>query len=160
VIGIDIIPTQPPRGVSAIQGNFLSDEVQRQVMDFVHDPERGRLKEQKFLSSNPAKDLTEADLDRTSTIVLADHGHEDIQQPADAYASPEDRTQNPADDRNGRVVNVVLSDMSAPWTQEVAYGKNSLNNPYFRLMNTSGNRFRDHAGSMVGGAIEADFRSC
>lgn len=46
-------------------------------------------------------------------------------------------------------VEVVLSDMSAPWDQTSGYMSNTLTNPYRRLMNTSGVAFRDHAGSMV-----------
>lgn len=53
------------------------------------------------------------------------------------------------DIRHGRVVDVVLSDMSEPWDQTVGFHKRSLSDPYFRMMNTSGNAFRDHAGSMV-----------
>jgi 21S rRNA (uridine2791-2'-O)-methyltransferase len=48
-----------------------------------------------------------------------------------------------------RTVNVVLSDMSAPWHQTTGFWKRSLSNPYYRMMNTSGVTFRDHAGSMV-----------
>ncbi|KAL0930221.1 rossmann-fold nad (+)-binding protein [Colletotrichum truncatum] len=33
VLGIDIIPAQPPKGVSTIQGNFLSPDVQNMVKD-------------------------------------------------------------------------------------------------------------------------------
>ena len=51
--------------------------------------------------------------------------------------------------QHGRVVDVVLSDMSEPWDQTVGFYKKSLSDPYFRMMNTSGNGFRDHAGSMV-----------
>lgn len=40
--------------------------------------------------------------------------------------------------------------MSAPWEQTTGFNVNTLSNPYHRLMNTSGNAFRDHAGSMVG----------
>lgn len=39
--------------------------------------------------------------------------------------------------------------MSEPWHQTTGYTANTLSNPYHRLMNTSGNAFRDHAGSMV-----------
>ncbi|OTA70395.1 ribosomal RNA methyltransferase MRM2 [Hypoxylon sp. EC38] len=35
VVGIDIIPAQPPRGVSTIQGNFLSPAVQQLVKDYL-----------------------------------------------------------------------------------------------------------------------------
>lgn len=45
---------------------------------------------------------------------------------------------------------IVLSDMSEPWPLTYGYWVNTLSNPYARLMNTSGTRFRDHAGSMVG----------
>jgi 23S rRNA U2552 (ribose-2'-O)-methylase RlmE/FtsJ len=48
-----------------------------------------------------------------------------------------------------RHVDVVLSDMSAPWMQTTGFWKRSLSNPYIRMMNTSGINFRDHAGSMV-----------
>ena len=51
--------------------------------------------------------------------------------------------------RDGRVVDVVLSDMSAPWEQTTGHWIRSVSNPYFRMMNTSGTAFRDHAGSMV-----------
>jgi 21S rRNA (uridine2791-2'-O)-methyltransferase len=37
--------------------------------------------------------------------------------------------------------------MSAPW-ELPSYNSNTLSNPLLRLMNTSGNPFRDHAGSM------------
>lgn len=48
-----------------------------------------------------------------------------------------------------RTVDVVLSDMSAPWVQVRGFSNRSLSNPYHRMMNTSGINFRDHAGSMV-----------
>lgn len=53
------------------------------------------------------------------------------------------------DTRQGRAVDVVLSDMSEPWDQTAGFYKRSLSDPYFRMMNTSGHAFRDHAGSMV-----------
>jgi len=45
-------------------------------------------------------------------------------------------------------VDVVLSDMSAPWEQTTGFWKRSLSDPYIRMMNTSGINFKDHAGSM------------
>ena len=35
VIGIDLIPAQPPKGVSTIQGNFLSPVVQNMVKEYI-----------------------------------------------------------------------------------------------------------------------------
>lgn len=62
----------------------------------------------------------------------------------DPKLSPQER-----DKSQGRVVDVVLSDMSEPWDQTTGFYKKSLSDPYFRLMNTSGIAFKDHAGSMV-----------
>jgi 21S rRNA (uridine2791-2'-O)-methyltransferase len=42
IVGIDVIPAQPPRGVSAIQGNFLSPGVQGMVKQFLLEGERRR----------------------------------------------------------------------------------------------------------------------
>ena len=53
------------------------------------------------------------------------------------------------DERAGRVVDVVLSDMSAPWQQTAGFFHKSVSDAYHRMMNTSGNKFRDHARSMV-----------
>ena len=49
----------------------------------------------------------------------------------------------------GRVVDVVLSDMSEPFPQTTGFYKKSLSDPYFRMMNTSGIAFKDHVGSIV-----------
>lgn len=51
-------------------------------------------------------------------------------------------------DESGKTIDIVLSDMSAPWEQTSGFWKRSLSNPY-RMMNTSGIPFRDHTGSMV-----------
>ncbi|KAE8132542.1 FtsJ-like methyltransferase-domain-containing protein [Aspergillus pseudotamarii] len=42
VLGVDIIPAQPPKGVSTIQGNFLDPSIQAYVQNFLHDPTRGQ----------------------------------------------------------------------------------------------------------------------
>lgn len=49
---------------------------------------------------------------------------------------------------NSGIVDVVLSDMCEPWDQTEGFWKRSLSDPYYRMMNTSGVSFRDHAGSM------------
>ncbi|KAK0701496.1 FtsJ-like methyltransferase-domain-containing protein [Apiosordaria backusii] len=42
VIGIDLLPAQPPRGVSAIQGNFLNRKVQEMCKSFVVEADKKR----------------------------------------------------------------------------------------------------------------------
>lgn len=112
VVGIDMIPAQPPRGASAIQGDFLSPHTREEVRLYVQDPDLGRSRR------------------RTSGILDAQIN----------TSTPEDA---------GRVVDVVLSDMSAPWPLTTGSWVKSVSNPYFRMLNTTGVAFKDHAGSMV-----------
>ncbi|MCJ1443291.1 MAG: 2' O-ribose methyltransferase [Stictis urceolatum] len=144
VIGIDIIPAQPPKGVSTIQGNFLSPAVREEVKRFLKDPEQGRPKEQKFLSSED-KTVTEDDLNRAAPKPLES---EDLRLENDTEAADAVEMEVGAEAKKLRMVDVVLSDMSAPWEQTTGFRKRSLSDPYYRMVNTSGMSFRDHAGSM------------
>ncbi|KAH8671147.1 FtsJ-like methyltransferase, partial [Xylariales sp. PMI_506] len=144
VVGIDLIPAQPPRGVSTIQGNFLSPVVQAMVKEYLKEyaprrsqvplfkPEAGESESIEHLDSNDVaaliKEKSYIDTERADT---AGAEHED------GYGVDE-----------GRLVDVVLSDMSAPWPQTSGFSSKTLSNPYNRMMNTSGMSFRDHAGSM------------
>ena len=152
VLGIDIIPAQPPKGVSTIQGNFLSSEIQAQVKEFLSNPARGRPRQQKvFAATEDGDALTEEELDD------AGMGYIDLQREANIDDSGMTRSEQLSgrlsrrqkEEGEGRMVDVVLSDMSAPWEQTTGFWKRSLSDPYYRMMNTSGMNFRDHAGSMV-----------
>ncbi|KAF9694823.1 hypothetical protein EKO04_006776 [Ascochyta lentis] len=156
VIGIDLIPAQPPRGVSTIQGNFLSPAIQDDVRAYVRDPSLGRPRKQ-TISEEP-DGLTEEQMDEMERgyIDIERQAHmEGVEmkrpgQPTEGAESVSDAKMSlkERDVREGRVVDVVLSDMSEPWDQVAGFYKKSLSDPYSRMMNTSGNPFRDHAGSM------------
>lgn len=75
--------------------------------------------------------------------------HADEETDPDAGATQAKRSRRAQEEAEGRCVDVVLSDMSAPWDQTSGFWKRSLSDPYFRMMNTSGINFKDHAGSMV-----------
>ncbi|CAI7586087.1 unnamed protein product [Penicillium manginii] len=124
VLGVDLIPAQPPKGVSTIQGNFLNPEIQAYILEFLRNPNRGRPRPPGAIDEALTSAL-ETETDGTATKTEAEKLV------------------------NERTVDVVLSDMSAPWQQTTGFWKRSLSNPYNRMMNTSGNAFRDHAGSMV-----------
>ncbi|RFU28704.1 hypothetical protein B7463_g7637, partial [Scytalidium lignicola] len=143
IIGIDIIPAQPPKGVSTIQGNFLSPAVQEEVKRFLLDPNRGRPKQQ-LITSTVDNSETSGKLDvLVDQESYVDHErHSDIQTPAS------ERLGNRMAQNREKMVDVVLSDMSAPWEQTTGFWKRSLSDPYIRMMNTSGINFKDHAGSM------------
>jgi len=151
IIGIDVIPAQPPRGVSTIQGNFLSQTVQEEVKTFLREPDRGRTRRQPSLSSTADDDhVTEQELAASSMSYLE---LEKRAHPLPIYEELElcsgGSHQRLKDEANERMVDVVLSDMLAPWDQTEGFWKRSKSNPYYRMMNTSGINTRDHAGSMV-----------
>jgi len=120
VLGVDIIPAQPPKGVSTIQGNFLAPEIQSYIQEFLRNPNRGRPRQAGVI-------------DDTGSLLESAMATEPAQ----------------TDEKLERTVDVVLSDMCEPWYQTSGFWKRSLSDPYRRMMNTSGNNFRDHAGSMV-----------
>lgn len=147
VVGIDIIPAQPPKGVSTIQGNFLSETVREEVKKFLRDPERGRPRPgPQSLLNSPAQGVAL----RIEELEESKRDYVDLERRADLLTPTDDHMgRKDTGDQRARVVNVVLSDMSAPWEQTTGFWKRSLSNPHFRMMNTSGMNFRDHAGSMV-----------
>jgi 21S rRNA (uridine2791-2'-O)-methyltransferase len=165
VIGVDILPAQPPRGVSTIQGDFLSPEIQAEVRSYVLDHERGRAKKRSIFvteeeAKHDARDSEEETISSPSYLELERQADLDMskQRESTSMSDLEDnmskldlehmsRTQR--DEAAGRVVDVVLSDMCEPWEQISGFGKRSISDPYNRMMNTSGTPFRDHAGSMV-----------
>ena len=150
VIGIDVIPAHPPKGVSTIQGNFLSQAVQEEVKKFVRETDRGRLRFQHSLSSAADQEsFTEEDLVQSSMSYV--EKRTDIphitQAITDVQSSRRNRLER--DTTLGRTVDIVLSDLLEPWEQTDGLWKRSLSNPYYRMMNTSGINMRDHTGSMV-----------
>ena len=152
VIGIDIIPAQPPKGASTIQGNFLSESVQEEVKNFLRDPHRRRPKRQGFITDDGSEQsLTEEELDVAAADYLEQERKSDLLLPDVDHTEPKKgrKSRKQMEEIEGRMVDVVLSDMSEPWEQTTGFWKKSLSDPYHRMMNTSGMNFRDHAGSMV-----------
>ncbi|KFZ10277.1 hypothetical protein V501_05257 [Pseudogymnoascus sp. VKM F-4519 (FW-2642)] len=88
IIGIDIIPAQPPKGVSTIQGNFLSKDVQAEIKKFLNDPHRGRPQQQMHspIAQEPGVDDPQED------VPTAGKGKK-------------------LKDESGKTIDIVLSDM-------------------------------------------------
>ena len=152
VIGIDVIPAQPPKGVSTIQGNFLSQAVQEEVKKFVRETDRGRLRFQQSLSSAVDEEsFIEDDLVQSSMNYVELEKRADLPQITQAIADVQSSRRNrlERDKTLGRTVDIVLSDLLEPWEQTDGFWKRSLSNPYYRMMNTSGINMKDHTGSMV-----------
>ena len=142
IVGIDIIPAQPPKGVSTIQGNFLSEGVRAEVKRFLEDPNQGR----------PTASLA-APVEKTNTATDNESSIDESRLHSNSDTIGKVTSAKPskkAQDDSGKMVDVVLSDMSEPWPLETPSSwKRSLSDPYIRMMNTSGINYKDHAGSMV-----------
>ncbi|KAI1499835.1 FtsJ-like methyltransferase-domain-containing protein [Biscogniauxia marginata] len=129
VVGIDLIPAQPPKGVSTIQGNFLSPGVQNLVKEYL-------MEFAKPGNENSPWDDSEGVISERPSYIDTERAE-----------SAEDLK---ASEREGKIVDLVLSDMSEPWPQTAGFSVMTMNNAYHRsrMMNTSGNSLRDHTGSM------------
>ncbi|KAI9848429.1 MAG: 2' O-ribose methyltransferase [Sclerophora amabilis] len=153
VLGIDIIPAEPPKGVSTIQGNFLSPTVREEVRRFLRDTQTGK----------PQIQQRASDAEGNVGVITREganlgHSYLDLERrslssdPPTTGGSPGQielaaRTEK-KEKRGEKMVDVVLSDMCEPWDQVNGFHSRSISDPYFRMMNTTGLPFRDHAGSM------------
>lgn len=147
-MGVDLIPVQPPKGVSTIQGDFLSPYVQGEIKSFLKDPDRGRLRRPPLIFDTPDGPLDH----QTAVLDDAEKGYLERESQIAAAAAAEEaeaQEQEQEEQHRDKCVDVVLSDMCEPWDPLDGLYKRTISNPYYRLMNTSGNAFRDHAGSMV-----------
>ena len=169
MVGIDIIPALPPKGVSTIQGNFLAPSVQAEVKNYLLESDQGKIKRNLGLGTATGDEMIPPVERDESSLDFAEAGKK-----AAAFVPPPDRTGQQIRQQGSvivgatgyHVVDVILSDMSEPWAQTDGFWKRSLSNPYYRMMNTSGMPFRDHAGSMVrevtlsAPAASADYFRC
>jgi 21S rRNA (uridine2791-2'-O)-methyltransferase len=120
-----------------MQGNFLSKSTQDRIKHYLSDPLRGR----------PVTDSAMIGSEM-GYIDMAEHDHStDKPEGQDADGKDGEGIQDPGS--NLRLVDVVLSDMSEPWPQTEGFWKNYLTEAYFRMMNVSGIRVKDHGDSMV-----------
>lgn len=132
VVGVDVIPVAPPKGVSGLQGDFLSVETQERVRELLRDEGAAKVHRHELIRDEVGGGGMEQLETGVSTLQLDERGA--------------GRSEG---EHKDKCVDVVLSDMSAPWEITSGMFHRSISNPYYRMMNTSGNRFKDHAGSMV-----------
>lgn len=113
VLGIDILPAQPPRGVSSVQGNFLSPAVQSIVRESLREADARRA----ALPKEPAQkeeEVQEAGSDREGGEA-AGRGNEVVEKMS--YLDMEKKEMRDLDGRedNDRVADVHPSPFSPPF---------------------------------------------
>ncbi|KAB2580054.1 Ribosomal RNA large subunit methyltransferase E [Lasiodiplodia theobromae] len=162
VIGIDVIPAQPPRGVSTIQGNFLSEAVQAEVRAYVQDPERGRPVRRQVIWSGDE----EAEAEEDGAVEHGEHAETkgyteaELEQQEMGYIDRERRAPLIAreDEEDGHSHGETEHAVgTATGAGKKKSGRRAEDEAMGRvvdvvlsdmMMNTSGMAFRDHAGSM------------
>jgi 21S rRNA (uridine2791-2'-O)-methyltransferase len=125
--------------------------VQEQVKRFLSDPNRGR-PHQQFIHSTLDSELSE-EIQRLPDQKSFDSTEQFLEigglSLSAMHITTTDSRKNQLGKEEEKMVDIVLSDMSAPWDQLTGFWKRSLSIPYNRMMNTSGINFKDHVGSMV-----------
>lgn len=137
VLGVDILPCDPPAGVSSIQANILSKKTQELI----------RLYFFKHLQLNQ------------DDVLHKDHGYfqhvleEELTHRADFETYREVFADENADETsNGKPnklpIDIIISDMYEPWIQTSGFWNNLTNSAYYRMANTSGLALKDHYQSI------------
>lgn len=126
ILGIDILPSQPIPGVSSMQANILSKQTHENIRKFFLEKE--------ILKSHKLKD--------EELMSYIDREMEQMKISDEVLKSGKVLTKYPLD--------VVLSDMCAPFLQTTGFWNSTTNAPFYRMANTSGLQVKDHLNSMVG----------
>lgn len=88
-MGIDLIPAQPPRGVSTIQGNFLSPVVQSLVKEYLAEMAQRQTAGMEALLENADNNNNEIvitdrpsyiDAERAESVVSSEHVYKQISE--------------------------------------------------------------------------------
>lgn len=119
VLGVDIIPTNPPKGASAIQANILSKKTHGIVRGFFVDSQHMATVDESYIASE-MQETVELDVDESKL---------------------RDEQKFPVD--------MVLSDMYVPIQPPERYWNNTTNSAFLRMANTTGLVVKDHAASIV-----------
>ncbi|KAF3186587.1 2' O-ribose methyltransferase, variant 2 [Orbilia oligospora] len=163
VVGIDLLPAQPPKGVSSIQGNFLSPGIQASIRRYLSDPNRGRARLsqsiekpkipclEQYMQSTTTTEQREIKI-KAPILQLDDTASSGYiaQERRDSLHDEEEEAQAAAEAAVGPTRNKGPSKVKdrSKMTQE----EREMNTVDVvlsdMLMNTSGVAVRDHAGSM------------
>lgn len=136
ILGVDILPCEPPEGVSSLQANILSKKTQdlirlyfnkhKRLDDVLNDVDNIH-KDHGFLEPSPSI-ITDPEFE---------HELKDEEEYREVFSSDNKIPQQ-------QPIDVILSDMYVPLPRLTGFTNNITNLPYYRLMNTSGVAIRDH----------------
>ncbi|RVD82514.1 uncharacterized protein DFL_006938 [Arthrobotrys flagrans] len=167
VIGIDLLPAQPPKGVSSIQGNFLSLGVQASIRRYLSDPDRGRARlPQSFSEKTDTPYLREYPKSTEGATEAAELLEEKIDPPilqlddtaSSGYIAQERRDSLHDEEEEAQAAaeataaTTTANNLKVKDRSKMTQKEKEMNTVDVvlsdMLMNTSGVAVRDHAGSM------------
>lgn len=146
VLGIDIIPAPPPKGVASMQANFMSKRTHLAILQYLSDPDRGR----RIPLEAPPDAAVPEDLAAEKDI-LEPESYIDLEKrvtDGDAIFN-EAEILAQIEKTKPKLVNIVLSDMCAPFPLGGGPHKSHLTAPHYRMSNTTGFKTADHGASVV-----------
>lgn len=148
IIGVDILPSKPPPGVHSIQANILSAGTLPLIQFYFekHKDLDQHLNDVTNLDHKTGYNITNNSNSLQENINKRAEDTEEYREVLskdDQYVKPSSKNINISP-----IVDVIISDMYVPFFQFVGYKANLTDKPYKRLMNTSGNAFRDHVLSI------------
>ncbi|KAH6617321.1 FtsJ-like methyltransferase-domain-containing protein [Chaetomium tenue] len=171
VLGIDIIPAQPPKGVSTIQGNFLSPGVQRMVKQVLVEGDKKRRAERKtrrkgregvlegegVVEREGAEEGGDEIADRPSYIDLERMAAREDEAEIGSPVEPSSASSEPSASPSPSPSPDESTQPKEEADESTQPKEKAEEKPNLRLvdvvlsdmmMNTSGIYFKDHAGSM------------
>ncbi|CCF56133.1 hypothetical protein KAFR_0A06980 [Kazachstania africana CBS 2517] len=140
VLGVDILPCNPPTGVSSIQANIFSKQTQGVIRHYF---------DKHFKFKLNAVDKLHKDYGYFHNY--NDPKLNEFETYNELFSSDDDvPIELPNRISEKFPVDVIISDMYVPWPRDFSNfsSSNLTNMPYFRLMNTSGVAVRDHLQSI------------
>ncbi|KAL8294028.1 hypothetical protein RB597_008148 [Gaeumannomyces tritici] len=152
VLGVDLIPAQPPRGVGTLQGNFLSPTVRRMTKQLIAEMHHRQV-EDKAAARRTGDGADDGNVvaDRPSYIDMEHRASklEEAVEPAQEAESSPSSSPSAASAGQSRGGRGEEGEAEAPAATTKPEEKKYLDIVLSdMLMNTSGIPFRDHAGSM------------
>ncbi|GMM27476.1 21S rRNA (uridine2791-2'-O) methyltransferase [Martiniozyma asiatica (nom. inval.)] len=163
IVGVDILPYDPPIGVSTIQGNILSKMTHKLIREmFLLSELNKRRLNIKNLESVVDKESEEfSELIEIEKIIDELSINKKIQCDNDSSSTSSSVQAHQSDfdieinrklniDKNKLLypIDVIISDMYVPFPQVTGFNSTTTNVPFFRMANTSGVAIKDHAMSI------------
>ncbi|AET37928.1 21S rRNA (uridine2791-2'-O) methyltransferase Ecym_2178 [Eremothecium cymbalariae DBVPG len=132
VLGVDILPCRPPKGVSSLQANILSRKTHELI---------------RLYFSQSFKFNRHDNLDKNYGY-FQHMLEEELSRSKNSYEYKDTALESESPTVAEYPLDVIISDMYEPWPQTTGYWNNFTNVAYYRMANTTGLVIKDHYMSM------------